>query len=169
MIDIDVVGAREVVPVAMSKIQIPDDLGDYMPHIAFDPMDSDLLIRFDTTDIIHPLSPPGERNYRFRTGDSTAIRLPDGRTIRLHELEFIPRRRDPHLIAGSFWIEAESHAIVQAVFRLAREFDLMRDADEDDQPPGWLPAVSMDMSHMAVDYGCTICAGGCRVPFRQRV
>ena len=152
-IEIDVIGAREVVPIALPKVQVPGDLGDYMPHIAFDPMDSDLLIRLDTTSIIHPLGAPGERNYRFRSGDSTEIRLPDGRTIRLQELEFIPRRRDPHLIAGSFWIEADSHAIVQAVFRLARAFDFTRDGDADDDIPGFLQPFGVDLTHMAVDYG----------------
>ena len=153
VIEIDVIGAREVVPVAVSKAQVPADLSEFMPHIAFDPMDAEFLIRFDTTAIIHPFGAAGERNYRFRSGDSSSVRLPDGRTIRIRELEFIPRRRDPHLIAGSFWIDMDSHALVQGVFRLARKFEFGRDSDEDDKPPGWFPQMSMDLTYLAVNYG----------------
>lgn len=152
-IEINVIGAREVVPLAVSAPQIPGDLTQFMPHIAFDPMDAELLFRFDTTAVIHPFSELGDQNYRFRTGDSTSIKLPDGRTIRLRELEFIPRRNDPHLIAGSFWIDSDSHAVVQAVFRLARQFDFSTDGDKKDRPPGWFPAMSFDLSYLAVDYG----------------
>jgi len=42
VIDIEVLGAREVVPVAQGKVQVPEDLGDYMPHIAFDPLGHEL-------------------------------------------------------------------------------------------------------------------------------
>jgi hypothetical protein len=152
-IDIDVVGAREIVPVAIPKEQIPEDLSSFMPHIAFDPTDAQFLVRFDSTSIIHPLTAEGELNYRFRSGDSSSIRLPDGKTIRLRELEFIPRRKDPHLIAGSFWIDMDSHAVVQAVFRLARQFVFNSDGDKGDRPPGWFPTMSVDLTHLAVDYG----------------
>lgn len=152
-IEIDVVGAREVVPMAVTGAQVPADLSAFMPHIAFDPMDTELLIRFDTTAIIHPFSASGERNYKFRTGDSTSIRLPDGRGVRLRELEFIPRRSDPHLIAGSFWVDSDTHSVVQAVFRLARQFEFNRDSEKKDRPPGWVPAMSVDLTYLAVDYG----------------
>ncbi len=152
-IEIKVIGAREVVPVAVPNVQVPTDLKGFVPHIAFDPMDSEFLLRLDTTSVTHPLGSAGEQNYRFRAGDSTVIRLQNGRSVRLRELEFIPRRRDPSLIAGSFWLDADSYAVVQAVFRLSRAFDSTRDSDDDDKPPGWLPSMSADLSYVAVDYG----------------
>ncbi|MEO5509168.1 MAG: BamA/TamA family outer membrane protein [Longimicrobiales bacterium] len=153
-IEIQTLGAREVVPVATTKVQIPSDIKNFMPHIAFDPMDSEFLLRFDTTSVMHPLGSLAEDNYQFRSGDSTSIRLQDGRTVRLRELEFIPRRRDPELIAGAFWLDADNFAVVQAVFKLARPFDSSRDADKDgDKPPGWLPTMTADISYVAVDYG----------------
>jgi hypothetical protein len=86
-IEIEVIGAREVLPVATPGVQVPAGLAGFMPHIAFDPMDSEFLLRLDTTSVTHPLGSAGEANYRFRTGDSTVIRLQNGRTIRLRELE----------------------------------------------------------------------------------
>ena len=158
-IEIEVVGAREVVPIATSKVQIPTDLQNFVPHIAFDPMDSEFLLKLDSTSVIHPFSAAGEANYRFRSGDSTTIKLPDGRSVTLKELEFIPRRRHPELIAGAFWIDAATHAVVQAVFRLSRPFDFARDTKDEekkggDDPPGWLvPDIKADLSYLAVDYG----------------
>jgi hypothetical protein len=140
-----------VVPVAQGKVQLPEDLADYMPHIAFDPLDSEFLFRMDTTFIRHPLAEGSERDYRFAAGDSSVIRLPDGREVRLRELRITPRRRDPHLIAGSFWIDQDSHAVVQAAFRLARPYNLADDEGDDDVP-GFLRSVRADISHFAVDY-----------------
>jgi hypothetical protein len=155
VIDIEVLGAREVVPVARGKVQLPDDLANYVPHIAFDPLDSEFLFRMDTNTVRHPLAAGSERDYRFAAGDSSVIRLPDGRQVRLRELRIIPRRRDPHLIAGSFWIDQASHAVVQAAFRLARPWEIADAADDDDRDdiPGFLRSIRMDLSHFVVDYG----------------
>jgi len=148
--DIEVLGAREVVPIAKSEVQLPEDLANNLPHIAFDPLDSEFLLHMDTTGLRHPLAEGSERDYRFAAGDSTVIRLPDGRVVRLRELRIIPRRRDPHLIAGSFWIDLETYAVVQAGFRLARPWEI---ADEEDDVPGFLRSIRADLSHFALDYG----------------
>jgi hypothetical protein len=150
VIDIEVLGAREVVPVAEGKVRLPEDLADYMPHIAFNPLDSEFLFRMDTTSIRHPLAAGSERDYRFAAGDSSVIRLPDGRQVRLRELLIEPRRRDSNLIAGSFWVDLDSHAVVRAGFRLARPWNM---ADEDEDVPGFLRSVRADLSHFAVEYG----------------
>ncbi|HSJ15933.1 MAG TPA: hypothetical protein VK939_16110 [Longimicrobiales bacterium] len=152
--EVEVLGAREVVPVAMSRVQVPGDLADYMPHLVFDPLDSEFLLRMDTTFIRHPLAPGSERDYRFATGDSTLIRLPDGREVRLRELRFAPRRRDPHLIAGSFWVHTGTHAVVQAAFRIARPYRIGEgEGDDPERPPFFLRDVRADITHIAVDYG----------------
>ena len=149
---IEVLGAREVVPSVRAAAQVPRDLSGYVPALAFDPVDSEMLLRFDTTVIRHPLSAGSEAHYRFASGDSTVIRLPDGRAVTLRELRFTPRRRDPQLIAGSFWLDASTHAVVQAYFRLARAFDSRRDSREG-RSSVLLPAVRGDLEYVAIDYG----------------
>ncbi len=156
-INITVLGAREAVPVVTSKVSIPSDLKDFLPRLAFDPMDMEALMRVDTTTLKHPLAPGGEINYRYRTGDSTTINLGQ-RTIKLVELQVIPRRRDFHLITGSFWIDSDTYSVVQVTFRLAKDFDFEHDADEDDRKdankiPGFLKPIRADLEYVTMEYG----------------
>ena len=152
-IRIEVTGAREVIPPIMKNAQIPENLRGFMPHLAFDPVENDIFIRFDTTFLRHPLAADAEAHYRYRSGDTTSIRLPDGREVRLIELVIIPRRDDIHLLTGSFWMEAETHAVVRAVFRPARAFDYDRDADEDDDAPGFLKPIRAELLYITIEYG----------------
>src|SRR5690606_27841282 len=99
-IRLEVLGAREVIPPVRGAPQIPDDLRNFVPHLAFDPVDSEVLLRLNDDFLRNPLAPNGERHYRYATGDTTEIRLPDGRTVRLVELRILPRRADFHLIRG---------------------------------------------------------------------
>ena len=147
-VNIEVVGAREVLPAVSARPQVPFDLARYVPHLAFDPIDSEMLLRFDTTVIRHPLAAGSETHYRFGSGDSTVIQLPDGRAVRLLELRIIPRRRDEHLIRGSFWLDAETHAVVQAYFRLSRDI-AVRDGDA----PPFLNPIGAELDYIAIDYG----------------
>src|SRR5690606_5669240 len=99
-IRIEALGAREVVPILVPDVQVPAGLESYLPRLAFDPADPYLLTGWDDAgdDIPHPLAPGSEVDYRFRTGDTTTIRLPDGREVRLLELEVLPRRKAGHLV-----------------------------------------------------------------------
>jgi hypothetical protein len=150
---IEVLGARETVPIAMKGVQVPAGLERFMPHVAFDPIDPDVFVRLDTTFLRHPLAPDAESHYRYRSGDTTTLRLPDGRNIRLLELVITPRRDDVHLLSGSFWFDADTYAVVRAVFRPARAWDLLRDDDDDDRPPGFLQPVRAELSYMTIEYG----------------
>jgi hypothetical protein len=148
---VHVLGAREVLPVVRPDVQVPGDLSGYMPALAFDPVDSEMLLRMDTTGIRNPLAAGSEAHYRYATGDSTVIRLPDGREVRLRELRILPRRRDPSLMNGSLWIDAETHAVVQSYFRLARPYDSRRDGR---RRRGLLqPTVQAELDYVAIDYG----------------
>jgi hypothetical protein len=142
---IEVLGAREVLPPFSAAPQVPANLSGYMPSIAFDPVDSELLLRFDDRVLRHPLGAGSEADYRFAAGDSTVIRLPDGRTVRLRELRITPRRSDRQLISGSFWLEAETHAVVQAYFRLAAGFESRRGTS--------LIRGGGELDYFAIDYG----------------
>ena len=125
-IRLEVLGSREVIPPVSGAPQIPSDLRNFVPHLAFDPVDSEVLLRLNDDFLRNPLAPNGERHYRYRSGDTTEIRLPDGRRVRLVELRIIPRRADFHLLQGSFWLEQETNAVVQAVFRPARAVESAR-------------------------------------------
>lgn len=153
----EVLGAREAVPLFLPRPRVPETLAGDLAHLAFDPADQRLLIGWtDTGFVRHPLAPDGEAHYRYASGGTTTIRLPDGRTLRLRELRILPRRSDVHLIRGSFWLDADSHAVVQAVFRLAGDFDLERDADDPDageKIPRVLEPVRARVDHVAIEYG----------------
>lgn len=160
---IEVLGAREVVPVAIPGVHLPDDLDDWARSFVPEPDADRLLLTPEQQDGFawHPLVKNGESVYRYATGDSTVIRLPDGRTIHMVELRVTPRRRDIRLVTGSFWIETDDHAIVQAVFRPSREFDLERDlpaidpedSGDVDEIPGILKPIRFEIRYITVEYG----------------
>lgn len=156
---VEVVGAREAIPAVLRGVRVPEDLRRAAPDLAFDPTDDRLLLGMgsDSSFLRHPLAPGGEAHYRFAVGDTTTLRLPDGRTLRLVELRVTPRRRDPHLLRGSLWLDGESAAVVRAVVRLADAFDLERDdPDPDDDAkdiPGVLKPIRADLRYLTVDYG----------------
>lgn len=159
---IEILGAREVVPVAIKNVQIPSDLDSYMPHLAFDPADNQMLIGWKDNEFVrHPLAPDAERYYQYRTGNITTMQLPDGKVVRLIELEVIPRTVDPHNISGSFWLDEETHGVVQAAFKLSRDIDIIRDMededDEDDEDlkhmPGFLKPMTAAVDYVTINYG----------------
>ncbi|MBX6366294.1 MAG: hypothetical protein IRZ00_20815, partial [Gemmatimonadetes bacterium] len=155
---VEVVGAREAVPAALRDVRIPEDLRSDVADLAFDPMDDRLLLGLgsDSTFLRHPLAAGAEAHYRFAVGDTTTLRLPDGRTLRLVELRVMPRRRDPHLLRGSLWLEDGSAAVVRAVVRLADAFDLERDNDDPEDAkdiPGILKPIRADLRFLTIDYG----------------
>lgn len=146
---IEVLGAREVQPMVRAGATLPPpDLAGSMPALAFDPVDSEMLLRFDSTLIRHPLAPGSEAYYRFARGDSAAIRLPGGRGVRLVELRISARRADPRLINGSFWMDAETHAVVRAGFRLSRARTATASGIS-----VLAPEVTAELDHVAIDYG----------------
>ncbi len=109
----------------------------------------------------HPLARGADTLYRFQSGDTLTLSLPDGRRLRTVQLDVLPREADVHRISGTLWIEPESGALVRGVYRLARKFDVMRDvaevreeaeAGEFDMVPGILKPWTFDLSVVAVDY-----------------
>lgn len=177
-LEMEILGMREVAPLFDAAPEVPDDLSAELPRLGFDPGDPGMLMRVDTTSLRHPLAEGGERHYRFQSGNTTVIQLPDGRAVRLRELRIIPRRRHPQLINGSFWLDEETHAVVQAYFRLARAFDADREgsfvASVQSQPDsgqaqpdsgqsrgrsinladiGFLKPIRADIEYIALDYG----------------
>jgi hypothetical protein len=150
---IDVLAARDVLPSFHPDVQVPVGLAGAMPSVAFDPVDSEMLLRFDNSSLRHPLATGSEAHYRYAAGDSTVIRLPDGRSVRLRELRITPRRQAAELIAGSFWLDMETHAVVQAYFRLARPLDTRRGDMGADAVAGALLPMRAELEYIAIDYG----------------
>ncbi|HEX2188320.1 MAG TPA: hypothetical protein VHG51_05445, partial [Longimicrobiaceae bacterium] len=146
---IEVLGAREAQPLVAGGAHLPPpDVAGTVPALAFDPVDSEMLLRVDSTELRHPLAPGSEAHYRFSSGDSTSIRLPDGRGVKLRELRIAARRPDPRLINGSFWVDAETHAVVRAAFRLSRPRTATASGIS-----LLTPEVTAEVDHVAIDYG----------------
>jgi hypothetical protein len=156
---VEVVGAREAVPVVVAGVRVPGELEDWARSFVPKPGDERLFVNPTGGGFAwHPLAEGGEALYHYATGDTTVLRLPDGRTIRLTELRVTPRERDVRRVIGSFWIEMDNHALVQAVFRPSRDFDLERDlatrdgSDASDVPALFKP-VRFDVRYVTVEYG----------------
>ncbi len=152
---VEVVGAREAVPAAERGVHVPDDLADQVRWLVINPAEDYLrLVGADEDGFIYPLREGGESDYRFAAGDTTAITLPDGRTIRLLELKVTARRPDFRLMNGSLWFDADSYGLVRAVFRPARAYDFRRDADENDRND--VPAFinpGAEVRYVTLEYG----------------
>lgn len=153
---VEVIGARQRVPVAVAGDRVPDDLYASVEWLVIDPSADYLRIAGDDAEgFIHPLSEHSERHYRFASGDTTTVTLPDGRTIRVLELKVTPRRAEFRLMSGSLWFDHDSYALVRAVFAPARPFDIELDADsgEGDDVPGFLKPIRAEVRFVTLEYG----------------
>lgn len=146
---IEVLGARESQPMVQRGVGLPPaSMAGLTPALAFDPVDAEMLLRVDSTLVLHPLNPGSEADYQFASGDTTVVRLPDGREVRLIELRITARRADPRLINGSFWLDAEGYAVVRAGFRLTTPR-----AGSEPSVSFLTPETTTEVDHVAIDYG----------------
>ncbi len=109
----------------------------------------------------HPLGSGADTLYRFQSGDTLTLSLPDGRRLQTVQLDVLPREADVHRISGTLWIEPESGALVRAVYQLSKELDVVRDipevkaedeAGEFDMVPGILKPWTFTMDLVAIEY-----------------
>mgnify|MGYP006277974233 CR=1 FL=1 len=109
----------------------------------------------------HPLAQGADTLYRYESGDTLTLSLPDGRRLLTVQLDVLPREADVHRISGTLWIEPEEGALVRAVYRLSRELNVVRDipdvreedeAGEFDMVPGLFKPWTFEMSLVAIDY-----------------
>jgi hypothetical protein len=63
--------------------------------------------------IVHPLAEGSEAYYTYSTGDSVTFRLPDGKSIRLRELQVRPRTPKWNLAVGSLWFDLSGGQLVR--------------------------------------------------------
>jgi hypothetical protein len=153
---IEVIGARQAVPVATRGDQVPDDLDDNVRWLVINPGEDYLrLIGMSGNDgFVYPLAEGSERDYRFAAGDTTIITLPTGRDVRLLELKVSARRPDFRLVNGSLWFDADSYGLVRAVFRPARPYEFRRDADAGDREgvPAFVNPIG-EVKFVTMEYG----------------
>ena len=156
---IEVLGAREGVPVALPKDEVPDDIRHDVPDLLWSPSDDRMSFGSGSeTFVHHPLGDSAEADYRYQSGDTTSIIMPDGEEIRLFELKIIPRRADPRLMAGSIWIEAKGYSMVRALFQLARPWDLGLDLDRESgedvtsHVPGFLLPIRGELKYATIEF-----------------
>lgn len=123
------------------------DLGTF----AFDPSGDRLA--FGGNSFLNPLADTADAAYRFASGDTLRLRLPDGRAVVLLEVKVQPRRAAFSLVAGSLWFDAETALLVRATYRPARAFNLLLDEPEDaEDVPGFLQPVEAEISYVTVEY-----------------
>lgn len=72
---------------------------------------------FPATGALHPLAAAGPAWYRYALRDSVQVTPPRGAPVRVYEVEVVPRRTGPALIAGRMWIEASGYQVVRLAFR----------------------------------------------------
>lgn len=158
----EVLGARQAAPLISRDVSVPDAPGGCGPSVLFDPGGDRLEIAgvmggssADSSFLRHPLAPSNQSHYRFRSGDTTRIGLPDGSEVILLELRIIPRSRSYDVVSGSLWLESERLAVVQALLRPARPVRLLEDlSDEEDVEdiPEFLRSVEGEIRLISVEY-----------------
>ena len=158
---VTMLGAREAIPVVYAGTRLPEDIDTDAPDLGFEigkPGEERLAVGIGDSEFVYdPIVPGSESRYRFQSGDTTTLILQDGRTIRVIELRIIPRRDDFHLLAGSFWLEQENVALVRAVFRPARAWDLDRDLNDPGDKnginiPGFLKPIKGEVRYITVEF-----------------
>lgn len=93
--------------------------------------------------IVTPLDPGAERFYRYRSGDTVAVSLPGGETVRTVRVTAMPRFRSIRFLASTMWIEPERRGLARVAFRPAKPIDRewtfhLWDAD------GWNPGTDFN-------------------------
>ena len=135
---VDVTGSRAVIPIAGSSGGVNLD-GDISP-IPYYPGSESLWIGSsaarqavdENEGIIHPLADGAEAYYTYATGDSAMFKLPDGRIIRLRELQVRPRTPRWNLAVGSLWFDLAGGQLVRAAYRMSVPMDIRAVASEGD-------------------------------------
>ena len=118
--------------------------------LEFDPWDDRML--FGDEWVLHPLSDSAALHYRFSSGDTLRLSLPD-RSLTMIEVQVEPRRPDIHLVAGSLWFDQDSGSLVRASYKPARPFDLELIEPEDaEEVPGLLKPITAEIEYVTVEY-----------------
>jgi hypothetical protein len=166
---IEPLGRRAVAP-AFKEADLDVDLEDMAPIPYFPGRETlwfpsgDMGVaraEVNEREMLHPLATGAEAYYRYATGDSVGLQLPDGRRITLRELRITARRPEWRAFVGSFWFDATRGNLVRAAYRMAADMDIWQVAqeegeDDDDVPAlvkGMLNPMRANISAITVEYG----------------
>lgn len=164
---VDVLGTRTAIPMAFPGALVLEDALDESP-IPYYPGREGLLSLAgvqtvsgdDESVFMHPLEAGAEAYYRYATGDSIRLTLPDGRALRLREVRVTARKPRWDLLVGSLWFDAASAHLVRAVFRPSAPFDILKFIDREndgDDIPGPVRAMmspaTITIDAFTVEYG----------------
>ena len=135
---VDVTGSRSVIPIAGKGGNVR--MGGSISPIPYYPGSETLWIGSSASNkavdenegIIHPLAEGSEAYYTYSSGDSATFRLPDGKAIRLRELQVRPRTPKWNLAVGSLWFDLSGGQLVRAAYRMSVPMDIKAVAEEDD-------------------------------------
>jgi hypothetical protein len=125
------------------------------PPLTFDP-GSDRIFFGGADWALNPLADTAGHHYRFHSGDTLRITLPeDGRQVVLAEVRVEPRRSEFRLLVASLWFDTASGALVRGIYRPARPFDLALDVDTEDggDVPRLLRPIRAEIRVVSVDHG----------------
>ncbi|HEY9429592.1 MAG TPA: hypothetical protein VIR34_20695 [Gemmatimonadaceae bacterium] len=166
---VDVLGTRTAIPMAFPGALVLEDALDESP-IPYYPGREGLLSLAgvqtvsgdDESVFMHPLEAGAEAYYRYVSGDSVRLTLPDGRALRLREVRITAREPRWDLLVGSLWFDVASAHLVRAVFRPSAPFDILEfidreDGHEDEGIPGPVRAMmspaTITIDAFTVEYG----------------
>ncbi|MCU0620574.1 MAG: hypothetical protein MUC69_03620 [Gemmatimonadales bacterium] len=66
---------------------------------------------------LHPLAAAGPEWYRYELVDCLALSTPDGRRLRVLQVDVTPRQNGDALLTGRLWIDAATSEVVRFAFR----------------------------------------------------
>jgi hypothetical protein len=103
---------------------------------------------------LHPLADTAGLHYRYASGDTLRIVLPEeGRELTLAEVRVEPRRAEFRLLAASLWFDLATGTLVRSVYRPSRPFDLeLEDPDGASDVPRLLRPVRAEIRLVSVDH-----------------
>ena len=127
------------------------DLDDINIDMLFNPL-GDRMDAFEAN-FVQPISAPGLRLYRFASGDTMQIRLPD-RTITLIEVIVRPRRVAWEAVEGSLWFDRDAGILARAAFRPSDVWDMeAREPGNLDDVPGFIKPAIGTVTSIVIEYG----------------
>ena len=116
---VSVVGALSAVQQGLDPWQTPFRYAFAMLPDVYDRADPDR----HQTRFVSPLGAGAERSYRYRSGDTLSVALPDGEVVRAVSVVATPRRRAVRFFSAILWIDAESFGLVRIALRPAKRID----------------------------------------------
>lgn len=158
------IGARRSVPLLGDNEELQREVNQSLdedlidegdpPALYFNPWDRRIV--FGEESARHPLSDSAAFYYRYGSGDTLRLTLPDrSRTITMVEVRVRPRFTDVDLVAGSLWFDRDTGALVRGTFKPARPWNLEVDAEDDEDAgdvPGFLKPIEAEVEYVTVDY-----------------